>query len=746
MIRKPLLAIPLTLICYSCVSVPLADCKDLRTQDVSPVNPMVDGGLRETPKIVGLRVLGPALFPVPEGQQALKLPNGNLRELVDGWPVGWHRPSPKAISLGASIFIEREGRIPKPAELAWQAGMPLGKYEYVVGRIRPLLQPGIWSQSEIPSTVTLDEGKAPGRLNALRTTNLPGSILGSPDFLVQAGKTSMLSFWIRSNGEGLGTVWYDVGLNRIEVDYLTLPNTDGKWQRAGYYLRARHDANQASLLLNPVDKTGYIDFAGFELRTASEKEMSDAFATDRDALPKNVTSARPSDGEFLALSKAKLAGKAGVPGRPFVVWAIGSSWTNGLGRGEDLRQIIHEIYPNAPQIVYRGWFGSGTSYDFARGWALTGVVSDQPDLVISYTGGTPEALEEMLRWIRSKTTADVVIPSMHFLRTGDDPRKNREIVDSESYEVIRKICRKYGAQFVENRKELFAWMEENNAELGDLLSDRVHQNPLGRILTNENIGRHLVAPFKDADIPDIERYIDLVEAFEKNDPNIKFTGEWSIEGDLLVSKGNSTLEIEFRGNRLDVLGEARPEGGNLKTQVNGESVVKLPAYAVSMVHFPDTNLGHGGDYPRSSQGSSATGPHGILLGKNIVPQDWRIEMIDTQGGYRLSGSKTGFDGQGRSTEPFVSQSGQILIEPRLWRYPDNKDGTFRNQPGDHWTFSVSNPVIPLLSMAANERAPIDARLFALAPLDDYKVIIRLQDGPVALRGIALYRYPVDPAQ
>lgn len=718
--------------------------EDLRHTDLQPVEAMIDGGLREAPEIVGREMLGRTLFPVPEEAEPLDFPNPDMDNLVDGWPVGWRRPDPGRIANAASIYMERHGRAPRPAELAWQMGMPLGQYEFILSRIRPLIEPTLWQQPDPGDLVEFLEGEGPEGSNALRITNQPGSILATPHFEVRSEEPFLLSYWTRTDGGGMGVIWYDLGLDEIAIDYLAPPQTDGEWRRAGYFFRARQGAEKADVFFTAGRDTSFIDLAGVELRTATEEEYAAVYRSEREAMADNVTRPEPGDGARLTLSKAKLASRHGVPGRPFVVWAIGSSWTNGLGRGEDLRQMLREVYPDAPKIVYKVKVGSGTPYDYARGWAVTGVVADQPDLVLSYTNGTPDALEEMLYWIRSQTTADVIIPSIHFHRP--EPLSQQD-VDSAGYALVREICERYGAQFVENRKELAAWLEANgHADRPAVLnSDRVHQNRLGSLLTNENIWRHLVAPIAEESSITSERVVDLRAAWENGGvEGLTFAGEWAVEGDFLVSKSaNASITMEFTGNRFDVVGEARPGGGHLLATVNGSPLNQLQAFATSMVRAPDSNLSHGGDYPRSSQGAVNTGPHGVLLGENVTAQNWRVEMIDDQGHYRVVGSRTGVDGVGRSTEHFVSDSGQIEIPPRLWRHATWHDG-FRNQPGDHWTFTVRHAIASAngrVAFRADEPKRVDTRLFYLAPYDDYRVELKVGDGPVALQYLAAYKPP-----
>ena len=50
------------------------------------------------------------------------------------------------------------------------------------------------------------------------------------------------------------------------------------------------------------------------------------------------------------------------PERPFLVWAIGSSYTNMLGMGEIPIEIIRRRFPDAPRIVYKKHVGASVTF------------------------------------------------------------------------------------------------------------------------------------------------------------------------------------------------------------------------------------------------------------------------------------------------------------------------------------------------------------------------------------------------
>ena len=102
-----------------------------------------------------------------------------------------------------------------------------------------------------------------------------------------------------------------------------------------------------TILLQKDSAAGtYVAIDDVRLRTATEAGMAAAYEVDRGHLPSYDVSPRPEDGRNLALSVAKWEGRAGLPGKPFVIWAIGSSFTEFLGDEDPLIRAIRQRFPN----------------------------------------------------------------------------------------------------------------------------------------------------------------------------------------------------------------------------------------------------------------------------------------------------------------------------------------------------------------------------------------------------------------
>ena len=681
-------------------------------------------------EVIGLQRLSDYHFIDPEGVVDLLFPNGNLTEVKNRWPVGgWMIPDGNKIAKTIATLIDYNQSIPKPAEIAYAMKMTLGEYDFICSRIKTAQMASPWDDpsQHFQQITYVDKPSTFDSLPYFHFNAGKNGILRSPDFKVEANKPHFLSLWIRSDWDGGRSpefiFWYDVGLEDIAISFYSFPETKGEWKRYGFYFRALSDTESAHFTIHfPGAENAYIDMTGFRLRSVTEKEFSAAYTGWRNTMPEHLIKKTPVDGKYLAATIAKLDRKLGLPDKPFVIWGVGSSWTNGLDDLEPVRQAILSRFPDAPDIIYRKIVGSGSPYDYIRGWIHTKVFADQPDLIISYTNGSVEALELMLRDIRENTTADIIIPSLHFFENEND-RLTSEVINQPIFDQISKICEKYNAQFVDNRRAIAQWLLTNNKQVKDLLSDGVHQNNLGRLLTCENIGQQFVRHPSPAYEPD------MVE--EKIVP-VNFSDGWKlVENRLVAKQAGSSLKITFTGNRIDLIGEKSAKGGSVEVFIDGKPAHEAQAFTISYISPAITNISHMGFYPRWSKGGGDTGPHGVWLGEgDVIPQKWTIRMLDNEGNYELEGSLTKKDGTGNNTALFTGKSRQIIVDPAIWRHPA------ANVKGDTWTFHVNRSAVDTVRFIASDTIPSvlfssrlawnlknDIHTLELRTIDDNEVII-----------------------
>lgn len=444
---------------------------------------------------------------------------------------------------------------------------------------------------------------------------------------------------------------------------------------------------------------------------------------------------RAEDGRHMALTVQKLT-RGLDPPRPLLIWAIGSSFTNGLGNGDFLAELLRQRFPNSPKIVYKRMAGNSTSYHFAHGWARHLVIPEQPDVVLLYNFGKTEDLEAMVAELRSQTTADILVGSLHWCIPHKKLWPDPELANShQDPPALRKVCEKYGVEFVENRRELTQYMRDHGLAIEDLLGDSVHQTPYAARMTVMNLARRFHAAEKGADDPSRrERRIEIEGGGDVRLEGGPWSPAESGTARTAQAKG-STLSVRFTGNRVDLIGWSSPGGGTAEVWIDGKPASQTPAFYASYIQPDKRNTLRPPNPPRDRA------PHRIALGKNLVPQPWTLTLTNDQGDYELAGGATGPDGRGNVTQPLISRSGQIVVEADYWR-----DGRF-NRKGDRFTFEVVRDAAAQVVFKAQAKERFRLRLAAYLASGPHELkLIARGDGPVTIDALDVFEPPWKPAR
>ena len=440
---------------------------------------------------------------------------------------------------------------------------------------------------------------------------------------------------------------------------------------------------------------------------------------------------RPGDGSRMALTVQKLE-KGFDPDRPLLVWAIGSSFTNGLGNGELLAALIRERFPRAPQIIYKKMAGNSTSYHFSHGWARHLVIPDQPDVVLIYNFGKTEDLEAMIAELRRQTTADIIVGSLHWCVPHKAVWPDPEAANShQDPQALRAVCQKYGAEFVENRRELTQYMLDNHLRIEDLLGDSVHQTRYAARMTVMNIARHFHrASHFEYDPLARERRVEVEAPSAAQMSGGPWTPAQGGSARAATRKG-SALSVRFRGNRVELIGWRGPEGGTADVRIDGRPASEVAAFYAGYIEPDKRNAPLPPNPPRDRC------PHAVTLGQNLIPQRWTITLTSDRGDYELVGSATGPDGRGNAFQPFTSLSGQILIDPRFWRDAKN------NRTGDRFVFEVLRSTVSRVDFQAPAWEKFRLRLAAGLPCGEHVLeLVACGDGAVVVDAVDVFEPPL----
>jgi hypothetical protein len=361
-------------------------------------------------------------------------------------------------------------------------------------------------------------------------------------------------------------------------------------------------------------------------------------------------------GQHLALTVTKLE-QGFNPDRPFLIWALGSSYTARLGNGEILIPMLQEKFGSDRKFEYKRMVGNACPWQYLRGWARQMVVADQPDLVLINTIGKIDDLEKLLILLRTRTTADIIIPSIHWRERGKPNwEEDLETAPDQDVPALRKLCAKYGVEFVELRREWGRYLKQNSLPIEALLGDAVHQSPYGAWMVNRMIADHIRPRETYAYLP------------EERENHLKPPAP---------EKGR--IQVEFTGNRIDLVG--RGGQGKVRVFIDGKPATEADAFLMTYIQPAKANFTERRSPARDQS------PHGVKLGKNVAPQTWTITVLDEKGNFELTGSVTGKDGRGNAFQPFESDSGQILMPPDEWRRAE------RNKAGDRFTWEVTRAAV-----------------------------------------------------
>lgn len=221
---------------------------------------------------------------------------------------------------------------------------------------------------------------------------------------------------------------------------------------------------------------------------------------------------------------------------------------------------------------------------------------------------------------------------------------------------------------------------------------------------------------------------------------------WTREGDRLRTRQKgASIKVQFTGSRIDLLGVAVPGGGTARLRIDGQDPGAIPAFATDYI------LPHPvpGPLVLKGPGPGDVAPHAVALGSGIIPQSWTIVMTSDAGDYRLEGTVTGLDGTGNSTHPFVSRSGQIAIDPALWRH--NRDAlpggkfVYGNRAGDTFGFHVERTAVADVRFHAESRREFFVLLARNLSAGSHTVeIVASGDGEAIVDGFYIAEPPLHP--
>ena len=278
-----------------------------------------------------------------------------------------------------------------------------------------------------------------------------------------------------------------------------------------------------------------------------------------------------------------------------------------------------------------------------------------PDILFFHVYGPLDKYEEIVRRVRERTTAEIVLWTSH-LKRSENPAEMLCSRDERSRRIL-EIAEKYGCLAVDLNRKWSEMMLGYGYTMDDLLVDGIHMKDKG--------------PAWPAYAAFVGGELIRVPGTEGN-PNFSGTVTEIKVGDPSVKRGaDGAITLSFTGNRVVAVSDgAGSDGSTAKLLLDGKPV---DAYPEMYANTRPSSLVNWMPMIKLVTRTDTAMP---------VAEEWTLTYIDgTQDDgqkihYRLDGSVTGFDGEGWNTERFVSRSGRAVIAPddfHVWQYEYAKD-------------------------------------------------------------------------
>ena len=382
---------------------------------------------------------------------------------------------------------------------------------------------------------------------------------------------------------------------------------------------------------------------------------------------------------------------------------------------KEVADDLRKRFPNADLEIENRAIGG-----FASQWLIRPAEYDlypfYPDLLIFHVYGADNTYEEIIRNVRARTTAEIVMQRDHVTAwppAVQDPNtdKSEWWTDYMNNKFLPVTAQKYGCGLDDVRGGWLDYLTTNHLEPKTLLKDGVHLNEWGNFLMARLVSRYLVYR---PDLP-LSEWKNLVRTYP-----VGKAAQW---------KGD-TLTLEFTGNRVDLLPAAKQEkgAGRVEITIDGKKPSEIPAtYAFTRPQ---------------------PGPWSPLFIKRVehekplVAEDWTLKITSvnadsTAWKFAVGGSVTGQDGGGESGKPFVSNSGRVKISPDDW-FPQGAMSAGYEIKWRAYPLGVDSYAAPTELDAARENAVTLAQGLSNGK---HILVLKRKGGTVHLKALRVYTPP-----
>lgn len=400
---------------------------------------------------------------------------------------------------------------------------------------------------------------------------------------------------------------------------------------------------------------------------------------------------------------------------------------------DDAVARLRATYPYV-RFVVRNMAIGGFSAKLLERAAARDLAEFYPDLIVFHVYGDHRAYERIIRLMRARTAAEIVIQSDHVVEPIEPPcparlrlswrlpagcdgsiwLRQRNWSDFMSAQFEPELTRRYGLAFDPRRWAWNAYLRRHRLAPTALLNDGLHPNAAGWRLMARLFGRYF------------DRRI----------------ADWRGEGQSLVRDerlpGGTIAEIGFTGNRVELIADT-PLDGKVAALVDGKSPQEHDGcWQTSRA----STLPNVSDWPAIRQVTIDPALH--------RSERWTATLTGFDAGqsnfnFRLVGSVGGPDGTGEAQADFTSRSGRVRIAARDWVVPEARAKSGVDAPEglavtwDRHFVCRDEPAVPLTRGAAEVRHVVATGL----PNGPHRLRLRFAPGARALvRAVRVYRPPL----
>lgn len=323
-----------------------------------------------------------------------------------------------------------------------------------------------------------------------------------------------------------------------------------------------------------------------------------------------------------------------------------------------------------------------------------------PDLLFFHVYGPTDKYEEIVRRVRERTSAEIVLWTSH-LNASEKAEELLKQLDARCLKIL-EVADTHHTLKIDLRKKWCEHLIANNLASTNLLSDGIHLKPAGCDVYARFIGEELVRVPGSGGDPASSGTITAIAASAP-----------------AVAKGaDGSLTLTFTGNRVVAVSDGTgAAGAKAKVLLDGQPMdgvkalwaITRPSVGPAGIWMPAINH--------------------IAFEKAPVEEEWTLTCLpdSTPDGkkihYTVHGSVTGEDGEGWSTERFVSRSGRAIIEPSDWRVA--------------WTLGYKKATLPEGFKVTWKAVPLFARAYEPKPAGARTLLMQgCANGPHTLTLVA----------